>query len=36
LQQLLQPYPAEEMRAYPVRTLVNNARNEGPELIEPA
>jgi len=35
LQQLLQPYPAEEMRAYPVGTLVNSAKNEGPELIEP-
>ena len=36
LQRLLRPYPAEEMRAYPVRTLVNSAKNEGPELIEPA
>lgn len=36
LQRLLQAYPAEEMRAYPVRTLVNSAKNEGPELIEPA
>jgi putative SOS response-associated peptidase YedK len=35
LQKLLGPYPAEEMRAYPVRTLVNSARNEGPQLIEP-
>jgi putative SOS response-associated peptidase YedK len=35
LQGLLKPYSAEEMRAYPVRTLVNSARNEGPELIEP-
>jgi putative SOS response-associated peptidase YedK len=34
LASLLAPYPAEEMRAYPVRPLVNNARNEGPELIE--
>ena len=36
LQRLLRPYPSEEMRAYPVRTLVNSAKNEGPELIEPA
>jgi putative SOS response-associated peptidase YedK len=36
LQQLLQPYPAEEMRAYPVGTLVNSPKNEGPELIKPA
>lgn len=35
LQRLLRPYPAEEMRAYPVRTLVNGAKNEGSELIEP-
>jgi len=35
LQKLLRPYPAEEMRAYPVKTLVNSARNEGPQLIEP-
>jgi putative SOS response-associated peptidase YedK len=34
LQGLLKPYPAEEMRAYPVSTRVNSARNEGPELIE--
>jgi putative SOS response-associated peptidase YedK len=34
--QLVKPYPAELMRAYAVRTLVNNANNEGPELIEPA
>lgn len=36
LKQLLTPYPSEEMRAYPVSTRVNNARNDGPELIEPA
>lgn len=35
LQRLLRPYPAEEMRAYPVRTLVNSAKNEGTDLIEP-
>ncbi len=35
LQGLLTAYPAEEMRAYPVRTLVNSAKNEGPELVEP-
>jgi putative SOS response-associated peptidase YedK len=34
LASLLAPYPAEEMRAYPVSPLVNSARNEGPELIE--
>ena len=34
LQPLLQPFPAEEMRAYPVSTRVNNARNNDPGLIE--
>ena len=32
---LLQPYPAEGMVAYPVSRLVNNPRNDGPELIAP-
>jgi putative SOS response-associated peptidase YedK len=36
LKGLLRPYPAEEMRAYPVSPRVNSARNDGPELIEPA
>lgn len=35
MQSLLKPYPAEEMRAYPVSTRVNSPKNEGPELIEP-
>jgi putative SOS response-associated peptidase YedK len=35
LQKLLEPYPADEMRAYPVGPRVNNARNDGPEIIEP-
>ena len=35
LQKLLKPFPAEEMRTYPVSTRVNSAKNEGPELIEP-
>ena len=34
LQKLLAPFPSEEMRAYPVRTLVNNVKNDGPELVE--
>jgi putative SOS response-associated peptidase YedK len=33
---LPEPYPAEEMIAYPIRPLVNNVRNDSPELIEPA
>jgi putative SOS response-associated peptidase YedK len=32
---LLMPFPAEEMRAYPISTRVNNTRNDGPELVEP-
>jgi len=32
---MLEQYPAEEMRAYPVSTRVNNARNEGPDLVRP-
>ncbi len=31
---LLKPYPSEKMMAYPVSTAVNNARNDGPNLIE--
>ena len=33
---LLKPYPAEEMRAYPVGLRVNSAQNNDPELILPA
>jgi putative SOS response-associated peptidase YedK len=33
LQKLLTPFPANEMDMYPVSTKVNNARNEGEELI---
>jgi putative SOS response-associated peptidase YedK len=32
---LLTPFPASEMSAIPVNPVVNNARNEGPECIEP-
>lgn len=35
LQKLLKPYPAEEMRTYPISMRVNNVKNDGPELIEP-
>ena len=31
----LKPYPAEEMRAYPISSRVNNVNNDGPEIIEP-
>jgi putative SOS response-associated peptidase YedK len=32
---LLRPYPAEEMKAWPVGNDVGNVRNNRPELIEP-
>ncbi len=35
LQSLLRPYPADEIIAYPVSTLVNNPRNENPACVEP-
>jgi len=34
-QDLLEPYPAELMEAYPVAKTVNSVRNDGPELIKP-
>jgi putative SOS response-associated peptidase YedK len=34
LERLLVPYPAAEMDFYPIRTTVNNARNETPACIE--
>jgi len=35
LTEMLRPYPADEMVAYPVSTVVNNARNEDPECVAP-
>jgi putative SOS response-associated peptidase YedK len=35
LQPLLKPYPAREMEAYPVGTLVNSPANDNPELVVP-
>jgi putative SOS response-associated peptidase YedK len=35
LQQLLKPYPAEQMDMYAVSTGVNNPRYDEPELIQP-
>jgi putative SOS response-associated peptidase YedK len=35
LQALLRPYPADDMRAVPVSTYVNNVRNQGPQCVEP-
>ena len=33
VQRLLKPFPADEMCAYPVGPRVNNAKNDGPDLI---
>ena len=35
LQPMLDPYPSEEMEAYPVSTLVNSPKNESNECVEP-
>lgn len=35
LDNLLKPYPAEAMTAYPVSTLVNNPKNDQPECMAP-
>ncbi len=35
LRDLLQPFPAEAMEAWPVDTLVNSPRNDGPECVMP-
>ena len=35
LLKMLKPYPAKEMEGYPVNSIVNNARNNGPECIAP-
>jgi putative SOS response-associated peptidase YedK len=36
LAEMLQPFPADLMEAYRVSTLVNSARNDGPECARPA
>jgi len=35
LQPLLVPYTGDELTAYPISTLVNSPRNQGPQCIEP-
>ncbi len=35
LKPLLRPYPAADMEAWPVSTLVNSPKNDRPELIDP-
>jgi putative SOS response-associated peptidase YedK len=34
LLEMLKPYPAEDMEAHPISTVVNNPRNESAECIE--
>ncbi len=34
LQAVCDPYPDEEMHAYPVSKRVNNPQNDSPELLE--
>ena len=36
LLEVLKPYPYDDLEAYPVSRRVNDARNEGAELIRPA
>jgi putative SOS response-associated peptidase YedK len=36
LDKLLRPYAADDLAAYPVSTLVNNAANDSPECVLPA
>jgi putative SOS response-associated peptidase YedK len=31
---LLRPYPADQMKAFPVSTIVNSPRNDTPECVE--
>jgi putative SOS response-associated peptidase YedK len=33
---LLQPYPAEKMRGYPVSQRVNSPKNDDPEVMDEA
>jgi putative SOS response-associated peptidase YedK len=35
LQALLDPYPANEMKVYPVSSLVNNPKNDSPDCKQP-
>jgi putative SOS response-associated peptidase YedK len=35
LKEVLVPYPAKEMKDYPVSTMVNSAKYDGPECVKP-
>jgi putative SOS response-associated peptidase YedK len=35
LQKFLKPYPAEEMKAFPVSRLVNSPEKDTPQCIQP-
>jgi len=34
LQNVCDPYPSEDMRAYPVSKRVNNPENDSPDILE--
>ena len=34
-QKMLEPYPVENLEAYPISTLVNSPRNNSEEIIKP-
>ena len=36
IQPMIASYPSQEMQAIPISGKINNARNQGAELIEPA
>jgi putative SOS response-associated peptidase YedK len=36
LQSIIAPFPADQMETYVVSQVVNNARHDGPECVEPA
>jgi putative SOS response-associated peptidase YedK len=35
IQQLLQPFPAQLMAAYPISNKVNSVKNDTPDVMEP-
>lgn len=35
LEELLKPYPAKEMEAFPISTMVNSPRNDSAEILKP-
>ena len=35
LQEMLRPYPDQDLSAYPISDLVNSPKNQGPHLVDP-